>query len=88
MADPRRFRLVRDRDITGISGTGDVAEGVLFSDGAVAIRWSGVRPSTVVWSCLADAEAIHGHGGATRFVWLDEAGVSMSDTKRHDEGAL
>lgn len=71
-ARPLPFLLRRDEDETGISGTGDVAEGVLFTDGTVAIRWRGERTSTVVWSSLADVEAIHGHGGKTRIVWEEE----------------
>jgi hypothetical protein len=69
----RRFHLERDVDVSGISGTGIVAEGVEFSDGAVVIRWvTGKHRSTVVWPGIADVEAIHGHGGATRIVWDDE----------------
>lgn len=67
----RRFQLHRDQDITGVSGTGVVADGVLFPDGAVAIRWRGDRPSTVAWGSIEDAYHVHAHGGATRFVWLD-----------------
>jgi hypothetical protein len=67
----RRFTLERDVDVSGISGTGRVAEGCQWSDGTVSIRWLGGRPSIVFWTSLADAEAIHGHGGVTRFVWLD-----------------
>jgi hypothetical protein len=67
----RRFELHRDTDVSGISGTGVVAQGVLFTDGAVAIRWLGGRPSTVLWANIEDPIAIHGHGGHTRFVWLD-----------------
>lgn len=67
----RRFELHRDQDVSGVSGTGVVAEGVRFTDGTTAVRWHGERPSTVVWECIEDAEAIHGHSGATRFVWLD-----------------
>lgn len=33
------FELVRNNDVTGISGVGVVAEGVIFSDGTVALRW-------------------------------------------------
>lgn len=66
----RLFRLERDLDITGVSGVGVVAEGVEWSDGTATVRWLGDYPSTVVWSSLADAEVVHGHGGATRFVWL------------------
>lgn len=67
----RRFLLRRDEDVTGMSGTGDVADGVVFPDGATVIRWRGPRASTVVWRSLADAEAVHGHGGRTRIMWLD-----------------
>lgn len=66
------FELHRDRDISGISGTGVVADGVEFPDGTVVIRWRGDRGSTVVWDDIRDPEAIHGHGGATRIVWLDD----------------
>lgn len=72
MNEPRRFVLRREHDHTGISGVGDVAEGVLWTDGTAAIRWRGERASTVVWSGLEHVEAIHGHGGSTRIVWLDQ----------------
>lgn len=67
----RRFELHRDHDVSGVSGTGVVADGVEWPDGSVSIRWRGERPSIVFWHSLADAEQVHGHGGATRFVWLD-----------------
>ncbi|MCM1974609.1 hypothetical protein [Streptomyces sp. G1] len=69
---PRLFHLQRDHDVSGVSGTGRVANGVLWPDGTVSLRWIGERPSTVHWDRLADAEAVHGHGGATRIVWADE----------------
>ncbi len=67
----KTFELHRDQDITGISGTGVVAEGVEFSDGTVSIRWlSGEFHSTVHWDQgMTAVKAIHGHGGATRVVW-------------------
>jgi len=67
----RRFILRRSHDVSGISGTGDVAEGVQFSDGTVTIRWTTHPRSHVVWDSIADAEHVHGHGGATRVHWLD-----------------
>ncbi len=67
----KRFELHRDHDVSGISGTGTVAEGVEFSDGHVVIRWVTNPSSTSEWDSLADAIAIHGHGGATRVVWID-----------------
>lgn len=68
----RRFVLRRDEDVTGVSGTGVVAEGVEFSDGTAVIRWLGQNRSTVVWPDVATAEAVHGHDGRTRVVMEDE----------------
>lgn len=67
----RRFVLQRDIDVSGVSGTGVVAEGVQFSDGRVATRWRGTVAQTCVWDRIEDLVAIHGHGGATRVVWVD-----------------
>lgn len=73
-AQSRRFELHRDLDVTGISGTGVVADGVDFPDGLVVVHWRGRRPSTVTWQGgISDVVAVHGHGGHTRIVWLDPA---------------
>jgi len=68
---PRLFRLERDVDVSGISGTGHVADGVQWPDGTITVRWRGARPSTVHWDSLDDLIAINGHGGATRIVYPD-----------------
>lgn len=68
----RRFFLVRESDVTGVSGGGVVASGVRFQDGKVAVRWIvGHDRSTVVWDSVDSCMAIHGHDGATRLVWVD-----------------
>jgi hypothetical protein len=67
----RRFRLIRHHDVSGVSGTGPVAEGVQFTDGAVALRWYGDYPTTTVWDGIESVVAIHGHGGATEVEWID-----------------
>lgn len=69
--DPRRFRLVRDVDETGVSGTGRVADGVRFPDGTCVLRWLTATTSTAVYGSIEDVETIHGHGGQTRIEWLD-----------------
>ncbi|MEV8398794.1 hypothetical protein [Streptomyces niveus] len=68
---PSRFHLQRHHDVTGASGTGRVADGVLWPDGTATLRWRGQRPSTVNWDRIDDAVAIHGHGGHTGLVWDD-----------------
>lgn len=61
----RRFELHRDTDISGVSGVGVVAEGVLFSptahdhaeaaltgrpaEGKVVVQWLTAWPTSVVW---------------------------------------
>lgn len=69
----RRFQLVRAVDVSGVSGTGVVAEGVEFTDGSVVLRWTSAWPTSVVWHDrgIESVEAVHGHGGATRIAWLD-----------------
>lgn len=71
----RQFRLVRDEDVTGVSGVGVVANGVVFPDGVVAMRWVSEWPTSVVFHDrgVEAVEAVHGHGGATRIEW-DNAG--------------
>jgi len=67
----RRFELQRDTDVSGVSGTGVVAEGVEFSDGVVALRWMSAWPTSVVFHDrgIEAVEAVHGHDGRTRIVW-------------------
>lgn len=70
----RCFELQRDTDVSGISGTGTVAQGVQFDDGTVALRWrpaDGVDPTTVLHPSVDNVVALHGHGGRTRLVWVD-----------------
>jgi len=75
----RMFRLVRDVDVSGISGTGHVAEGVLFGDGTVVVRWLGpierdwglIEPTTVVHPNITNVEHLHGHNGQTHIEWED-----------------
>ena len=64
------FVLYREEDVSGISGTGIVAEGFRFTDGTTVIHWiADEHHSTVVWPQFESVEAIHGHNGATRIVW-------------------
>lgn len=68
---PRSFWLVRDEDVSGVSGTGIVATGVEFPDGVVALRWKGDWPTSVVFHerGIASVIEIHGHKGRTHIEW-------------------
>jgi hypothetical protein len=71
---PRPFVLHRQEDVSGISGTGIVAEGVEFSDGTVSLRWTSQSPTSVVFhdNGIESVKRVHGHNGATRIVFLDD----------------
>lgn len=77
----RVFQLIRDRDVSGVSGTGVVAEGIEFSDGKVALRWI-VKDhrSTVTWDDMESVEAVHGHEGATRIQWVETSVSTVGQT--------
>ena len=62
------FYLERDEDPSGISGTGKIAQGVVFDDGRVSLRWLTEHNSTVVYDSLVTVYELHGHGGKTRLV--------------------
>jgi hypothetical protein len=63
------FHLMRLEDESGVSGTGRVAEGAVFSNGWVALVWLTSTPSLNFYTSIEAVEAIHGHGGATRIVY-------------------
>lgn len=77
---PRTFELVRHEDVSGVSGTGVVAEGCQFTDGSVALRWHGQNAATSVWPDLDALLAVHGHGGKTVVRWFE----TRIDTSRAD----
>src|SRR5690242_14608494 len=63
----RRFYLVRNVDVDPdkTSGTGIIAEGVVFEDAMIAARWKTPSKSTVIYANVDDLLSIHGHGGKT-----------------------
>lgn len=67
----RRFVLDREEDATGTSGTGRVAEGILFSCGKVALTWFSHYGAVNVYDSIEVVRVIHGHGGMTKIVWTD-----------------
>jgi hypothetical protein len=62
----REFILVRDIDVTGVSGIGVVAEGVVFQDGQAILKWLRAPYSLGVYHSLETLVDVHGHEGNTR----------------------
>lgn len=91
---PRHFQLVRDQDVSGVSGTGHVADGVIFSDGHAAVHWLGRWPTTTPHpDGIVSVKGVHGHGGSTRIVLLDSpearlARIAEAHSERLGDGGF
>lgn len=74
-ANPRRFRVWPRENLTGRARSAAFAEGVLFTDGTIALRWLGSWPTSVVYPERGmDAIAAGaGFGGEAEIEWLDGA---------------
>ena len=78
---PRVLRMIRDVDVSGISGTGHVAEVAVFSDGQAAVHWLSEYPTTTPHVSMQSVRHIHGHGGATRFEEVDERDAVIAELR-------
>ncbi|WP_330633752.1 hypothetical protein [Halocatena halophila] len=78
----RRFELVRHKDNTGTSGTGVVAVGVEYPDGAVHMQWQNDGNDDLATSSngvafkpapdgIEATREIHGHSGRTEVRFID-----------------
>lgn len=67
----KRFYLERTLDPVGISGTGVIAEGVMFTSGKVVMQWLTEYSSIGIYDSVSDVLSIHGHNGTTSFVFTD-----------------
>jgi hypothetical protein len=67
----KRFLLVRNNDVSGVSGTGVVAEGVQFANGVCALNWLTKFTSQGIYPNLKEVVGIHGHDGATTVKFID-----------------
>ena len=86
----RRFVMHRQHDVSGVSGTGLVLEGVLFSTGVVVIHWLTPPPrgSISVFDSLEQFMSIHvrphpGNGAVLVFEDGEELGSSEAMSLRN-----
>ena len=84
----RTFKLQRFEDVSGVSGTGLIAEGVEFHDGQVVVSWFGRHHTLEVAASARDVIEIHGHGGKTVLVWDKDQLQSMRRKLRVMKGII
>src|SRR4051812_5799748 len=61
----KTFYLMRSEDVHGNSGTGVVAEGIIFDSGMVAMTWLSDIPTVTSFRRIQDVAKLHGHEGRT-----------------------
>jgi hypothetical protein len=57
--EPQPFTVIRHADESGISGTGPVADGIVFPSGRCSVEWRGATPCVQVWPSFDAFKAIH-----------------------------
>jgi hypothetical protein len=67
----KRFVLIRTEDLIGVSGTGEVAEGVVFRSGMAALHWLREPYSIGIYQDIDDIIRIHGHEGKTQLQFIN-----------------
>lgn len=78
----QRFKLVRNKDETGVSGTGVIGVGVEMPDETAVFMWTNDTnpngPDTnensvyVYPGGMHDVREVHGHNGNTDVIWIDD----------------
>ena len=64
----KRFYLLRHEDVHDQSGTGVVAEGIVFDSGMAAMTWLTNDSTVTIFLKVSTIKKLHGHKGKTEFV--------------------
>lgn len=65
------FYLMRHQDLSGLSGTGIIAIGVVYPNGKAHMQWVSYKTSFEMHDSVENLIDIHSHGGATELLWGD-----------------
>lgn len=68
----RRFYLERIEDVSGVSGTGRVAQGIEFDDGSVVMQWFTSHKSIGLYWSIQHVIDIHGHEGRATVEYTED----------------
>ena len=77
----KHFYLKRTEDVSGTSGVGNVARGVILPSGAAILEWSTFHSSICIYKNIEDVTNIHGHGGKTVVIMGDPDDKTTSKRK-------
>lgn len=82
----QHFYLKRKVDVSGTSGTGIVARGVILPSGNCVLEWLTFHSSIAIYKNIEDVEKIHGHDGATEVILGDPPVPKKKRKKNEDTG--
>lgn len=64
----QEFYLLRKKDVSGVSGTGIVARGMVLPSHRAVLEWCTQHETFGLYDNIEQVRAIHGHDGATELV--------------------
>lgn len=67
----KQFYLNRVDDISGVSGTGVIAHGVILPSGKVVMEWVTTHKSIGIYDSIEEIQMLHAHKGKTFLVYVD-----------------
>lgn len=64
----QEFYLLRKKDVSGVSGVGVVARGIVLPSHRVIMEWAMPFESITIFQNIGEVTQIHGHDGATQLI--------------------
>jgi hypothetical protein len=77
----RRFYMLRHEDVGGNSGTGIVAEGIIFDDGSGSFTWLTPIKTITNFFKIKDVKVLHSHEGRTEII-VEGKGKKFEECQR------
>ena len=65
-----QFYLERHEDVSGVSGTGIVAHGIVLPSGNVVVEWAKPPQAITIFPSIGAVKKVHGHDGKTEVVYI------------------
>lgn len=76
------FYLIRSEDVSGTSGIGIVAVGVVMPSGKCVMEWLSTETTDTIFESLEQIKRIHGHDGRTELKMGDVCFVPAKPKKK------
>lgn len=66
----KQFYLNRTDDISGVSGTGIIGQGVILPSGRVVMEWTTKHKSIAIYDSIDKIQVLHAHKG-TELIYVN-----------------